>query len=71
MRIGLMAGLVRYVYVYCVDGVSSIYPSCNLRTDQAIRTEFIEEFAHIEHVQSGKTKSSMNSARIAWPRFVL
>ena len=32
---------------------------------QAIRTEFIEEFAHIEHVQSGKTNSSMNSVRIA------
>ena len=32
---------------------------------QAIRTEFIEEFAYIEHVQSGKTNSSMNSVRIA------
>ena len=32
---------------------------------QAIRTEFIGEFAHIEHVQVGKMDSSMNFVRIA------
>ena len=32
---------------------------------QAIRAEFIEEFTHIEHVQAGKTNSSMNFVWIA------
>ena len=32
MWIGLIAGLFRYVYLYCVVGVSSNYPSCTLRT---------------------------------------
>ena len=32
---------------------------------QAIRTEFIGEFAHIEHVQVGKTNSSMKFVGIA------
>ena len=32
---------------------------------QAIRTEFIEGFTHIEHVQAGKTNYPMNSVRIA------
>ena len=32
---------------------------------QAIHTEFIEGFTHIEHVQAGKTNYHMNSVRIA------
>ena len=32
---------------------------------QATRAEFIEEFTHIEHVQAGKTNSSMNFVWIA------
>ena len=38
---------------------------CRTEHGQAIRTEFIGELAHIEHVQVGKTNSSMNSVRIA------
>ena len=36
-----------------------------------IRAELIGEFAHIEHVQEGKTNFSMNGVRIAWPSSVL
>ena len=32
---------------------------------QAIRAEFIEESTHIEHVQAGKSNSSMNFVWIA------
>ena len=51
----------------CFQNVRLQITSGRYRTKrgQVIRTEFIERFAYIEHVQSGKTNSSMNSVRIA------